>query len=155
MLQRHRANDERDAEPDLAAKEAARIERLQRDAEQIRQWLRDNPSDRRGPRGKIRKSNRTDNDSAKMATDKRVIQGYAAVAAVDARAQSIVDAQAHGTGSGQALLLPIVEGFADLRDENSLVTGHRRRRLPLGSQSRSLGGSQRRGADRLPQHAPA
>jgi hypothetical protein len=33
------------------------------------------------------KSNRTDNESAKMATDKGVIQGYNGVALVDARHQ--------------------------------------------------------------------
>jgi len=31
----------------------------------------------------VRKSNRTDNESAKMATSKGVIQGYTGVAAVD------------------------------------------------------------------------
>jgi len=36
----------------------------------------DNPEDRQGSRGSIRKSNRTDHDSAKMATSKGVIQGY-------------------------------------------------------------------------------
>jgi transposase len=122
MLARHRANDEREAEPDLAEKQQRRIERLHREAAKIRQWLQAHPADRVGPKGSIRKSNRTDNESAKMATDKGVIQGYAAVAAVDAQCQVVVEAQAHGTGSEQALLLPVVEAFADLRDEESLIT---------------------------------
>lgn len=122
MLERHRANDERDAEPDLAQKEQHRIERLHREAAQIRRWLQAHPDDRHGPQGSIRKSNRTDHESAKMATDKGVIQGYAGVAAVDGKHQVIVEAQAHGTGSEQALLLPVVEAFADLRDEESLIT---------------------------------
>jgi transposase len=122
MLARHRANDERDAEPDLAAKEAVRVERLQRDAAQIRRWLRANPQDRAGAKGTVRKSNRTDNDSAKMATDKGVIQGYAAVAAVDGKSQVIVEAQAHGTGSEQALLLPVIDACADLRVDTTLIT---------------------------------
>jgi len=122
MLARHRANDERDAEPDLAAKEVARIERLRRAAAQIRQWLQDNPADRHGPKGSVRKSNRTDNDSAKMATDNGVLQGYTGVAAVDRQCQVMVEAQAHGTGSEQALLLPIVEAFSDLREDGSLIT---------------------------------
>jgi hypothetical protein len=33
------------------------------------------PPDRQGAKGSIRKSNRTDNESAKMATGKGVIQG--------------------------------------------------------------------------------
>ena len=41
----------------------------------------------------------TDNDSAKMATSKVVIQGYTGVAAVDSRHQIIVAAVAHGSGS--------------------------------------------------------
>ncbi|MGH8710193.1 MAG: hypothetical protein ACREVA_02560 [Burkholderiales bacterium] len=55
----------------------------------------------------MRKSNLTDNDSAKMATSKGVIQGYTGIAAVDSKHQIIVEAQAHGTGSEQELLLPV------------------------------------------------
>ena len=62
--------------------------------------LQRNPEDRRGAKGSIRKSNRTDNESAKMATGKGVIQGYTGVAAVDGKHQVIVEAQAHGTGLG-------------------------------------------------------
>jgi hypothetical protein len=40
-----------------------------------------NPTERRGPKGTIRQSNRTDTDSAKLATGKGVIQGYTGVAA--------------------------------------------------------------------------
>ncbi len=44
-----------------------------------------------------------------MATSKGVIQGYIAVAAVDAVHQIIIDAQAYGTSSKHDLLLPVVE----------------------------------------------
>jgi IS5 family transposase len=70
----------------------------------------------------LRKSNLTDNDSAKMATSKGVIQGYAAIAAVDAKAQIIVAAQAHGSGSEQSALVPLVEATRPLRTEQTLVT---------------------------------
>ena len=70
----------------------------------------------------MRKSNRTDNDSAKMATSKGVIQGYAGVAAVDDKHQIIVEAQAHGTGSEQALLMPVVEAMAPYVTGASLIT---------------------------------
>lgn len=122
MLERHREADDRPTEPALAEKETKRIERLHKDAAQIRQWLTDNPEDRRGAKGSIRKSNRTDNESAKMATSKGVIQGYCGVAAVDGKCQVIVEAQAHGTGSEQELLIPVVEGFRDLIEKDSLVT---------------------------------
>ena len=57
-----------------------------------------------------------------MATDTGVIQGYTGVAAVDAKHQIIVDAQAHGTGSEQALLLPVVEVLATLRTSATVLT---------------------------------
>ena len=95
---------------------------LEREAAQMRAWLVAHPEDRRGPKGTIRKSNRTDNDSAKMATEKGVIQGYTGVAAVDAKHQVIVAAQAHGTGSEQALLLPMVEAAHSLMQPDTLIT---------------------------------
>jgi transposase len=122
MLARHRAEDEKPLEPDLAVKEARRIERLARDAAQIRGWLAAHPEERRGVKGSIRKSNRTDNESAKMATGKGVIQGYTGVAAVDAKHQIIVCAQAHGTGSEQELLVPVVVAMKDVLAEHSLIT---------------------------------
>lgn len=122
MVQRHRAADALPVEPDLAAKAAQRITRLDRDASQLRDWLAAHPADRRGPTGGIRKSNRTDNESAKMATSKGVIQGYTGVAAVDAQHQIIVEAQAHGTGAEQELLLPVVEAMHALLTPTSLVT---------------------------------
>ena len=122
MVQRHRAADALPIEPDLAVKAAQRITRLERDATQLRDWLAAHPADRRGPTGGIRKSNRTDNESAKMATSKGVIQGYTGVAAVDARRQIIVEAQAHGTGSEQELLLPVVQAMQEMLTPTSLLT---------------------------------
>jgi transposase len=122
MLARHRHNDDRAVEPDLREKEIERIGRLRQDAAQIRQWLAEYPEDRRGAKGAVRKSNRTDNDSAKMATGKGVIQGYTGVAAVDSAHQVIVEAQAHGSGSEQELLLPVVEAMQDLIEEDSIVS---------------------------------
>lgn len=57
-----------------------------------------------------------------MATAKGVLQGYTGVAAVDARHQVIVEAQAHGTGSEQELLLGVVEGMKDVLRPASLIT---------------------------------
>ena len=122
MLERHREEDRRAIEPDLEAKEAQRISRLQTDAVQIREWLAANPEDRKGSKGAIRKSNRTDNESAKMATSKGVIQGYTGVAAVDAKHQIIIEAQAHGTGSEQELLIPVVTSMKGMMSGNTLIT---------------------------------
>ena len=122
MLARHREADARPVEPDLLAKEAKRIERLERDAAQIRGWLAKHPEERRGVKGSVRKSNRTDNESAKMATSKGVIQGYTGVAAVDAKHQIIVEAQAHGTGSEQELLIPVVTAMKGMLKDDTLIT---------------------------------
>jgi transposase len=54
MLQRHREADTTPNEPTLAAKGAKRIERLERDAAQMRDWLAAKP--RRSPRGEGRDS---------------------------------------------------------------------------------------------------
>ncbi len=113
MLARHREEDAK-AETPMAEKDAKRVERLQRDAKQMRDWLTANPKDRPGAKGGIRKSNLTDNESAKMATSKGVIQGYCGVATVDAKHQIVVDAQAHGTGSEQELLVPVVKAIVPL-----------------------------------------
>jgi len=122
MLQRHREADARPVEPDLAVKDAHRIARLQHDAADIRGWLAAHPEERRGSKGTVRKSNRTDNESAKMATGKGVIQGYTGVAVVDAKHQIIVEGQAHGTGSEQELLVPVVTALAGVRAAHTLLT---------------------------------
>ena len=122
MLARHRAEDGRDVEPTRGAKDAARRERLVRDAAELRTWLERNAADRRSAKGAIRKSNRADNESAKMATSKGVIQGYTAVATVDAAHQIIVDAQAHGVGAEQGLLVPVVATTAALRTPDTVLT---------------------------------
>jgi Transposase and inactivated derivatives len=122
MLERHRQEDTRAIEPDLKQKEAQRIIRLQQDAARLRQWLAEHQEDRKGAKGTIRKSNRTDNESAKMATSKGVIQGYTGVAAVDARHQIIVDAKAHGSGSEQDALMLMVEAIAPQMQDTTLIT---------------------------------
>jgi hypothetical protein len=57
-----------------------------------------------------------------MVTSKGVIQGYCGVAAVDDAHQIILEAQAHGIGSEQELLLAVVQATAPLRTEQTLIT---------------------------------
>ncbi len=118
MLQAHREDDE-SIKPRTSA--ADRIERLRGEARRIRAFLATH-RERRSAKGAVRKSNVTDNDSAKMATSKGVIQGYTAVAAVDEHAQIIVAAQALGSGSEQAVLLPMVDQSAALRTGQTIIT---------------------------------
>lgn len=119
MLKAHRRRDE-SKDAGEAAADAERIGNLQTEARRIRTFLAAN-AERRSDKGAIRKSNVTDNDSAKMATSKGVIQGYTAVAAVDGKAQVIVAAQAHGSGSEQSVLLPMVEKTNPVRTGQTII----------------------------------
>ena len=121
MMKAHRARDQEKDPGEDQAMDKARLERLQSEAKRIREFLATH-AERRSEKGAIRKSNVTDNDSAKMATSKGVIQGYTAVAAVDCKAQIIVAAQAHGSGSEQSVLLPMVQSTEALRTEQTMVT---------------------------------
>ncbi len=57
-----------------------------------------------------------------MATSKGVIQGYIGVAAVDARHQIILEAQAHGSGGEQELLLPTVAAIKPLSGPCTVIS---------------------------------
>ena len=121
MLAAHRERDQRqDPDPERAI-EPARIDKMRAEAKRIREFLAAH-EERRSEKGAVRKSNVTDNDSAKMATSKGVIQGYAAIAAVDSKAQIIVAAQAHGSGSEQSALVPMLESTSGLRSDQTIVT---------------------------------
>ena len=125
MIQAHQSrdaqNDKADSDDVDAALNVQRIERLQGEAKRIRDFLSRN-TERKSAKGAIRKSNVTDNESAKMATAKGVIQGYTAVAAVDSRHQIIVAAQAHGSGSEQNAILPMTRRTDALRADQTLIT---------------------------------
>lgn len=121
MLDTHRLADAGATDDAVAARDAKKLERLHKEAQQLREWLDKNTEDRQGAKGAVRLSNRTDNESAKMATGKGVIQGYTGVAAVDEKAQIIIEAQAHGTGSEQALLVPVVTATAAYRADTTVI----------------------------------
>jgi len=120
IMASHATADMNGEDPE-AARAARTVARLKTEAAKIRAWLDAHPDERRSAKGKPRLSNRTDNESAKMATGKGVIQGYTGVAAVDAKRQIVVDAQAHGTGSEQELLLPVVEATGPLRTPDTTI----------------------------------
>jgi len=122
MLNAHRQRDRRsEQDADLIASQQAQLEALKTEARSIRAFLQSN-AQRRSGKGPERKSNLTDNDSAKMATGKGVIQGYTGAAAVDASRQIIVAAQAHGSGSEQSLLLPMIEQARPFATDQTVMT---------------------------------
>jgi transposase len=115
----HQAQDEH-GEP-LDTQRQARIDELKREAQATRDFIARH-SKRLNRKGQELKTNLTDPDSAKMATSKGVIQGYAAQAAVDAKHQVIVAADIIGSGSEQAMLMPMVEQAAAWRESHTLIT---------------------------------
>jgi transposase len=114
----HRAQDEH-GQP-LDTQRQARIDELRREARRTREFIATQPK-RMNRKGSELKTNVTDPDSAKMATSKGVIQGYAAQAAVDSAHQIIVAADVIGSGSEQAMLLPMIDKAA-LRQAHTLIT---------------------------------
>ena len=120
IIAAHQAQDEH-GHIDLDAQRQRRIEELQREAKATRDFIARAPR-RLNAKGQELKSNVTDPDSAKMATSKGVIQGYAAQAAVDSAHQIIVAAEVIGSGSEQAMLLPMIDKAAPMRAPHTLIT---------------------------------
>jgi transposase len=114
----HQAQDEH-GQP-LDGQRQARIDELRREAQATREFIATHPK-RVNRKGSELKTNVTDPDSAKMATGKGVIQGYAAQAAVDSAQQIVVAADVIGSGSEQSMLLPMIDK-AHLREAHTLIT---------------------------------
>jgi transposase len=97
------------------------IERLQRKADRISKWLKDNDA-KIGRSGKEIKSNVTDNESAKMMTSHGTIQGYNDQALIDSKHQVIVHGEAFGSGQDHGHLAPMLDGSK----ENLKKIGYKR-----------------------------
>ncbi len=108
ILAPHQAQDKQGQDADLAPDRQARMCALRQEAARTREFLASN-APRLNRKGQELKTNITDPDSAKMATSKGVIQGYAAQAAVDSANQIIIAAYVIGSGSEQAMLVPMIE----------------------------------------------
>lgn len=113
ILKKHRAEDQVSApEPSTEEKREKQLRKLRAKSDKIKKFLREN-EDRTGKSGKIIKSNITDNESAKMTSSHGVLQGYNGIAAADEKHQIIVGAEAQGSGSEHASLLPMIEHCAE------------------------------------------
>jgi transposase len=115
----HKAQDEHGG-ADLDEQRQQRIDELRREAQATRDFIATSAK-RLNRKGQELKTNVTDPDSAKMATGKGVIQGYAVQAAVDSKHQVIVAADVIGSGSDQTMLMPMIEQAA-LRQAHTLIT---------------------------------
>ena len=117
----HQSQDGSTQEANVDEQRQARIDALHREAQATRDFVARAPK-RTNRKSQELKSNLTDPDSAKMATSKGVIQGYAAQAAVDSAHQVIVAAQVTGSGSEQSMLLPMVQASQCVRADHTLIT---------------------------------
>ena len=121
ILALHQAQDKQGSDDALEPKRQAHMQALRKEAARTREFLASNPK-RKNRKGEELKTNVTDSESAKMATSKGVIQGYAAQAAVDSSHQVIVAADIIGSGSEQAMLLPMIEQSQPYREDHTLIT---------------------------------
>ena len=129
LVNKHRVMDKNEL-PEVAGGMRVREEKalatLKAKTAKIDEWLRENPNDKKGVSGKPVKSSMTDGDSAKMVSSHGVVQGYNGVAAVDAKHQVIVGAQAFGNANEAAVLAPMAEQvretFRELGDEDVYET---------------------------------
>src|SRR2546425_8529981 len=109
LVEKHREMDAKAEADPVVEREQRQIETLRAKVKKLKSWLREN-EDKIGKSGKPRKSNLTDNESAKMKSSHGVIQGYDGVAAVDQKHQVIVHAEAFGQPQEHELLKPMIEG---------------------------------------------
>jgi len=109
LLKRHRERDKSECEEWSVGREAKQLKTLREKVKKIKRWL-EHHDDKPGKGGKPRKSNLTDNESAKMKSSHGVIQGYDGVAAVDGKHQIVVHAEAFGEAQEHDLLVPMIEG---------------------------------------------
>jgi transposase len=121
LLRAHRDNDAAGGDAELRAREKRQITRLRREAAELERWLERHREERRSANGNPRLSNRTDNESAKMATGKGVVQGYTGVAAVDDKHQVVVHAQALGSGSEQEVLPGMLDEIEELCAPHTII----------------------------------
>jgi transposase len=121
LLKEHVQEDNKDDPPSGPGDgdRALQVQRLQKQAERLEKWLKDNDP-KYGTTGKEISSNVTDNESAKMKTSHGVIQGYNSQALIDAKHQVIIHGEAFGRGQDHAHGPPMLEGAL----ENLQSLGH-------------------------------
>lgn len=113
LLRKHREIDGKNDDATwMREKEKVAVARLRSKVRKLEAWL-ETHEDKVGPSGKVRQSNLTDNESAKMPGSHGVVQGYNGVAAVDAKHQVIVHAEASGEGQEKRLLKPMLDGLRE------------------------------------------
>ncbi len=112
-------DDEQDGVSSGLSNRKRQVEKLQKQADRIENFLKEN-GPKIGKQGKEIKSNITDNESANMMTSHGTIQGYNGQALVDKKHQVIVHAEAFGVGQDHHHIPPMLDGAK----ENMKEIGH-------------------------------
>lgn len=112
LVKEHRSRDKCEAKgKSVVDREKKRIEDLKDEVRKVKEWLKKN-QDKPGKTGP-KKSNITDNESAKMSTSHGVIQGYVGLAVVDDKHQIVVHGEAFGEAQEHGLLPLALEATKD------------------------------------------
>jgi transposase len=109
LVEKHQEMDLKGSSDSLVEREQRQIDTLRARVKKLKSWLKEN-EEKVGKSGKPRKSNLTDNESAKMKSSHGVIQGYDGVATVDSKHQVVVHAEAFGQPQEHELLKPMIDG---------------------------------------------
>ena len=117
QMKRHAAYDkaeENQQHNDAIQRTKQAIDTLEKAFDKIDAFLKTSePRKGQGKGNKEVKSNITDNESAKMGTNKGTLQGFNGLGAADKLHQVIIDAQAFGSESEQHTLKPIIEAIRE------------------------------------------
>ena len=108
IIEKHRDSDSQKTE--LPIKAQQKVNTLLKNAQKFEDFLLENkPRIGEGKSKKEVQSNVTDNESAKMKTNKGTIQGFNLVTAADSKYQLILGVEGYGSGPEQHTLKPMVE----------------------------------------------
>jgi transposase len=102
-------DDEDNGTPTGGSNREKQIERLQKKAERIKDWLNENKP-KIGKQGREIKSNVSDNDSALMISSHGNFQGYNGQAFVDSKHQVIIHGEVFGVSQDHHLIPPMIDG---------------------------------------------
>jgi transposase len=102
-------DDGDDNRPSGMSERDKQIKRLQKQADRIERFLKENDP-RLGKQGREIQSNLTDNESCQMFCSHGTIQGYNGQALVDKKHQVIIHAEAFGEGQDHHLIPPMLDG---------------------------------------------
>lgn len=120
IIEKHAMADGDEETRKTKDEEERRIENIRKKINKVKEFMK-GYEDKKGKRGDIKKSNITDNESAKMPSSHGVIQGYNGIAMADSKHQVIVEAAVYGEGQEQSTLKDMIEGIKEnFKDEDIL-----------------------------------